>query len=90
MGSKGYQEGRSYLYGDLSTAQDIVNTYHGTGEIILTRSGEWSNKEVITAAEDLGVEVNPTTGSETATNRATIHYGKNGTHIVPARREKET
>lgn len=90
MGSKGYQEGRSYLYGDLSTAQEIVNTYHGTGEIILTRSGEWSNKEVITAAEDLGVEVNPTTGSETATNRATIHYGKNGTHVVPARREKKT
>lgn len=90
VGSKGYQEGKSYLYGDLSTAQEIVNTYHGTGEIILTRSGEWNNKEVITAAEDLGVEVNPATGSETATNRATIHYGKNGTHVVPARREKKT
>lgn len=88
--SKGYEEGKSYIYGDLNTAQELVNKYHGTGEIILTRSGEWSNKEVITAAEDLGVEVNPTTGSETATNRATIHYGKNGTHVVPARREKKT
>lgn len=87
--SKGYKEGKSYIYGDLNTAQEIVDKYHGTGEIVLTRSGEWNHKEVITATDNLGVVLFPDTKSDEITNRATIHYNKNGTHVVPTRREKK-
>ena len=87
--SNSYKEGKSYIYGDLNTAQEIVDKYYGTGEIVLTRSGEWNHKEVITATHDLGIAVFPDTKSEETTNRATIHYSKKGTHVVPTRREKK-
>lgn len=87
VGANGYQEGRSYIYGDLETAQELVNNYHGTGEIIFTAVGKWNSKEIITTSNDIGVEVNPNTKAGTSTNRFTIHYGKKGTHIVPTRRK---
>lgn len=85
--SKGYQEGRSYIYSDLNTAQDIINQWAGTGEIRLNDSGEWNNKEFITLDHDIGMYINPQSGERYPTNTVSIHYGKKGTHIVPARRK---
>lgn len=89
VGSKGYQEGRSYIYGDLSAAQDIVNQRAGTGEIRLNDSGEWNHKEFVTLDHDIGVYINPQSGEHYPTNTVSIHYGKRGTHIVPARRKDQ-
>lgn len=85
--SKGYQEGRSYIYSDLNTVQDIINQRAGTGEIRLNDSGEWNNKEFITLDHDIGMYINPQSGERYPTNTVSIHYGKKGTHIVPARRK---
>lgn len=88
--SKGYEKGRSYIYGDLNTAQEIVNTYHGTGEIRLSKKSgewEWNSKEFITLPDNVGVYINKHTGERFPTNTVSIHYGKKGTHIVPARRK---
>lgn len=85
-GSKGYILGRSYIYGDLETAQELVNQYHGTGEIRFNNSGEWINKEFVKIADDIGVWVHQDTKKEMPTNRFAIHYGQKGTHIIPARR----
>ena len=87
-GSKGYIQGRSYIYGDLKAAQELVDKYHGTGDIRFNDSGEWIKKEFFTLDEDIGVDVNPETGIETPTNRFSIRYGKNGTHAVPAKRSE--
>lgn len=84
-----YIEGRSYLYGGLEEAQALVYRYAGTGDPMVARgTGEWKHKEIVTTKQDIGVEVDMETGEETPTNRFAIHYGKNGTHIVPIRREK--
>lgn len=85
--SKGYIQGRSYIYGDLDTAQALVDRYSGTGEPKLTRAGLWTHKEFAAADHEIGVSINPETGEETATRHFTIHYGKRGTHIVPRREE---
>lgn len=88
--SHSYSSDRSYIFGDIGTAQSLVNTYHGTGDIKRSaRSGEWSSREVITADRNIGVTIDPDTGSEQTTNRFTIHYGKRGTHVVPTRRKTE-
>ena len=89
VGSKGYQEGRSYIYGDLSAAQDIVNQRAGTGEIRLNDRGEWNHKEFVTLDHDIGVYINPQSGEHYPTNTVSIHYGKKGTHVVPARRKDQ-
>ncbi len=89
VGSKGYQEGRSYIYGDLSAAQDIVNQRAGTGEIRLNDHGEWNHKEFVTLDHDISVYINPQSGEHYPTNTVSIHYGKKGTHIVPARRKDQ-
>ncbi len=83
--SKHYVPGKSYLYGDLETAQSLVTRYHGTGEPIFSRNGEWAHKEVVMQPTVIGVNVDNATGIETETRRFTIHYGKKGTHVVPAK-----
>lgn len=84
-----YTEGRSYIYGGAEEAQALVDRYAGAGDPVLFRdTGEWKRKEVVTAEKDVGIVVDPETMEEVSTNRFTIHYGKNGTHIVPARRKK--
>ena len=83
--SDGYIPGRSYLF-DSIDAQGLVDKYHGTGIISITMAGSWKNNETVIADIDVGVNINPTTGEETTTNRFTIHYSKTGTHIVPAER----
>ncbi len=80
----------SYIFGDIETAQSLVDAYHGTGEIKRkARTGEWANREVVTADHDIGVSIDPDTGVEQITDRFTIHYGKKGTHVVPTRRKTE-
>jgi len=83
--SKGYIPGRSYIYGDVETAQRLVDKYHGTGQLVFNRKGEWAKRETVTHDSAIGVCVDPSTLAEMATRRFTIHYGKNGSHIVPAK-----
>ena len=61
----------------------MVNKYAGTGEIKRDRFGKWTNKEFVSADKNIGVVVDPQTGEEFVTSRFSIHYSKNGTHIVP-------
>ena len=87
IGSTGYIKGRSYLLPGVD-AQELVDRYHGTGEIRFTKAGDWIKKEFITTRNNIGVEINPVTGTETVTNRFLIHYSKTGVHIVPAKRSE--
>ena len=84
----GYIDGKSYIFGDLETAQNLVNTYSGTGEIKFNAKDEWTNKEFITADHVVGMLVDQETGSKIETRRFSIHYGKKGTHVVPAKELK--
>lgn len=83
------QGGKSYIYGDSETAQVLVATYHGTGDIKLNKSNKWTKKEFVTLDRDIGVVVDEITGAESVTNRFSIHYSNKGTHIVPAERKKK-
>ena len=88
VSSKYYVKGRSYLLPGVD-AQQLVDRYHGTGEVRLNRTGDkWINKEFVAADKDIGVNVNPATGIETVTNRFTIHYSNTGTHVVPTERRE--
>jgi len=88
-GSPGYLPGRSIIYGDLETAQALVDRYKGTGDIRLTEAGDWTHKEFITADTVIGVTIDPETGQLCQTRRFAIHYGKRGAHIVPREEEKK-
>lgn len=83
VGHNNYAKGRSYLTISLEDAQQLVNKYAGTGEIKRDRFGKWTNKEFVSADKNIGVVVDPQTGEEFVTSRFSIHYSKNGTHIVP-------
>jgi len=86
--SKNYQKDKSYIFGDMETAQNLINSYYGTGKIKLDNKGKWIKKEFINHSENIGYYINIDTKEKELTNRFSIHYGKNGTHIVPARRLK--
>ena len=81
------EDKKSILYGDLETAQKLVNKYHGKGKLKFTANGKWTNKEIVTTDSDIGIVFDPETGESKTTNRFAIHYGKKGTHIVPVKRE---
>ena len=86
-GNKDYIEGRSYIKGTAEDAQKLVNELSGTGEPVYKPNGEWNNREKVIADKVIGVNVDPNTLKETDTTKATIHYSKTGSHIIP-RREK--
>lgn len=86
-GANGYIEGKSYIFGTLDDAQNIVDEYHGTGRVIFSNNGKWAKKEVVTCDHDVGVIINSETGEKCVTNRVSIHYGKKGVHIIPANKE---
>ena len=65
----------------------MVNEYHGTGKIKLTSKGEWAKKEFISVNEDVGAVYDAESQEYVKTKRFAIHYGKNGTHIVPVKGE---
>lgn len=82
-------EGKSYLLDGIDP-QELVNKYAGTGEPkISDLSMEWSEKEFITAEENIGISVDPDTGKESITNYFSISYAKKGTHVVPRELKKE-
>ena len=80
--SKGYVDGRSYIYGGVEQAQKIVNDLHGTGTPVRKPDGTWANKEHVQSDKPIGIAVSKQTGEE-ETKAATIHYSKTGTHVVP-------
>lgn len=85
-GSRGYVDGRSYIYGGVEQAQKIVNDLHGTGTPVMKPDGTWANKEHVQSDEPIGIAVSKQTGEE-ETKAATIHYSKTGTHVVPQKEE---
>lgn len=84
LDSDGYVAGKSYLL-DGVNAQELVDKYANTGRAELTSSGNWKNKETVTADMHIGVRVDPNTLEGTLTNRFVIHYSRTGTHIVPTK-----
>lgn len=80
---------RSFLYGTMEDAQQLVDQYSGTGDPKLDRKGNWTHKEFVTADHLIGESVNPETGVATPTHRFAIHYGKRGTHVVPMEERKK-
>ena len=85
LNSGQYIQGRSYLFDGID-AQSLVDKYHGTGNIEVSISGTWKNKETVTVDEDIGEVIDPITGERAVTNRITIHYSKTGAHVVPTGR----
>ncbi len=86
-GEPEYKEGKSYLTISEKETQEIINHKSGTGKLIYDRKGNWKNKELIDCEKEIGVDVDINTGIETPTDKATIHYSKTGTHLVPRKEE---
>lgn len=88
QGHKNFIANRSYLAvssveeGQIFAAY-LVRNYSGTGRIVRDKNGKWTHKEIIETKELIGF-VKDTDGNWQPTKRATIHYAKDGTHIVPA------
>jgi hypothetical protein len=78
------QYGPARLTVDEATVVSLVEKYHATGILLKNKDGSWSQKERITSHPDIvGISVNNLTGVEAETTTFTIHYSKNGVHIVP-------
>jgi len=82
--SGGYIEGRSYLFDDVDP-EILIQQYHGTGEIRLSRAGNWICKEFVTLDRNIGIHIGDDANIRTITNSFAIHYSKRGAHIVPSR-----
>ena len=79
VGHNNYIKGKSILDISSDTAQDLINSYSGTGQKI------GINRERVNFKKVIGKYVDPKTGKEYDTTVGTIHYSKSGTHIVPER-----
>lgn len=82
IGNNNYMDGRSYISISVNEVQKLVDQYAGSGELLRDMSGRWNNKELVQADSIIGSVVN-SQGEVMETKKFIIHYGKNGTHIVP-------
>ncbi|HAZ48542.1 MAG TPA: hypothetical protein DDW76_34735 [Cyanobacteria bacterium UBA11369] len=65
--------------------QRLINDKAGTGQKIMAKDGSWTSKEVVDFGENIGFWVDESNPSiKLPTTRGTIHYSKDGSHIVPA------
>ena len=87
LDSKGYTDGKSYIYGTIEDAQQLVNEYSGSGEPKFDKRGRWVHKEFVNASRLIGVYVDAETKTETPTSMFSIHYGAKGNHIFPEKEE---
>lgn len=89
IGSARYdsQNNKSYFNLSLNELQKILDTYHATGIVKITNSGQI--KEILTLSDEIGVCLEKDGTIIGPTNRFTVHYSKKRTHIVPTRREIE-
>ncbi len=82
VGHNNYQKGKSVFNGTTADAQNLIKKYSGTGR------KQGANKEIVDFKKTIGKYVDPTTGKSYDTTMGTIHYSKDGAHIVPARPKK--
>ncbi|HEX2986141.1 MAG TPA: phage minor capsid protein [Caproiciproducens sp.] len=86
-GHNNYIPGRSYLTVSEEEAQQLVNQYAGTGELLRDSNGHWKQTERIDAGKPIGFAVRKD-GTEIPTSVFVVHYSKAGTHIVPTIRKE--
>ena len=67
--------------------QQIINQKSTTGKVHKAKDGQF--RETIDCGKIIGEYVDLNTGKSFETSRATIHYSKKGTHIVPTIPEKK-
>lgn len=85
-GSKNYREDRSYLDGDLSTAQKLFDELHGTGTAVYDKNNLWLRKERVQANEKVG-HYRDGRGGDVPTGDLMITYSKKGSHLYPRKKE---
>lgn len=83
-----HEPGRSYLTISKVETQEIINQKYGTGRITTDRHNK-PIKERINTEQIIGKDVDKLTGIETDTDKATIHYSKTGTHLVPRKEQNK-
>lgn len=76
----GYQIGKSIL--THPDPQKLINEFAGTGQKLFNQG--WLQKEVVDFGQTIGRYIETSTGKALETTRGTIHYGKSGSHLVPA------
>lgn len=82
-----YIPGRSSITLTIEDCQELIYNKSGTGTLIFNKNGGWEHKERIVADKVIGT-VTGSDGKIIETNKATIHYSKNGAHIVPRKGKK--
>ena len=77
---------KSILNDNVDT-QKLVNEYAGKGRVIPNKIplGQPGSKEVVSSNQVIGKYYDPQTQQFSPTKNFTIHYSKNGVHIVPSR-----
>lgn len=88
LGSTEYKKriskGELPSYTELSNMeiQNIINAHSRTGKVRKGKDGQF--RETISLKENIGMFGDLRTGKYIPTHRATIHYSKKGTHLVPS------
>ena len=88
-GSKEYDPSRNKSYFTISEEelQNIIYQKYGTGNVIIKKSGQI--KETVELENNVGTYMGIDGSNIQDTNRITIHYSKNRTHMVPSRKSEE-
>lgn len=79
QGTNNFIEGRSIFLGTQHQAEEMIKQFSGTGRPV------GANKEIVDFGRVIGYYVDDSTGKRYPTTMGTIHYSKDGAHIVPSK-----
>lgn len=83
-----YIDGKSQITVSREEAEQLIKKYAGTGALLRNKkTGAWEHKELIHSDKIIG-KVYGTEEKWVNTKTFTIHYSKNGVHIVPSLRDE--
>jgi hypothetical protein len=71
---------KSILYGDNTTAQGLLDEFAGNGQILRNEK-----RERVDFGHPIGKYYDLDTRKYYETSKGLIHYGKDGSHIIPSR-----
>ncbi|MBN6890073.1 SPP1 gp7 family putative phage head morphogenesis protein [Cytobacillus horneckiae] len=78
------QYGPSVITITFEQIQNLIAQFHGKGEIIINKNGQWNNTEIILDNDTvIGRAINNLNGKDAETTVFKIHYSNDGVHIVP-------
>lgn len=82
-----YIEGKSIIEISDKELESYVKENYGKGDLKYSKNKKFNKKETFEFPSIIGYYIDQNTKKEIPTNRGTVHYSKQGFHVIPSKQK---